>query len=263
MPIITGELTVWVTHFLLFVVRMSALFILSPIFGRANVPNNLKILLSVMMALIVIQFYPPPAELPPSLIHFVLAVAGELLVGLSIGYVTTMFFSIVFTAGQIIDTQIGFGMVQIYDVQTNAQIPVAGSMLNLILLESFLITNGHLKLISMLFATFEYIPVGGVQLRPELGTLMLRGFFEVFALSINVAMPIIASGLVAEIGLGVVVRTAPQMNIFVLGMPIKVVLGLIMLGVVLPVFVGFTNTIFERMFIFIDDILPMLAPGGG
>ena len=263
MPIITGDLTVWITHFLLFVVRMSALFILSPIFGRANLPNMLKILLSVMVSFIAIQFYPPTGELPLSLPHFALAIAGELLTGLVIGYVTTMFFSIVFTAGQTIDTQIGFGMVQIYDVQTNSQIPVAGSLLNLVLLESFLLTDGHIKLIGMLFETFEYVPVGHVQLRPELGSYMLRGFIEVFVLSVNVALPIIASGLVAEIGLGIVVRTSPQMNIFVLGMPIKVILGLIMLGVVLPVFVGFTNTIFERMFMFLGEIFSTMVPGGG
>ena len=262
MPI-TGDLTVWVVHFLFFVVRMSALFILSPIFGRSSIPNILKILLSVMISFIAIQFYPPPDELPPTLPHFILAIGGELLTGLVIGYVTTMFFSIVFTAGQTIDTQIGFGMVQIYDVQSNAQIPVAGSLLNLVLLVSFMLTNGHLRLISMLFDTFEYIPVGHVQFRPELGLFMLKGFVQTFVLSLNIALPIIASGLVAEIGLGIVVRTAPQMNIFAVGLPLKVLLGLIMLSVVVPVFVVFTNTIFEQMYLFLDEMFPMLIPGGG
>jgi flagellar biosynthetic protein FliR len=262
MPI-TGELTAWVVHFMLFVIRMSALFILSPVFGRTAIPNMLKVTLSVMVAFIAINFYPPPQELPPSIAHFILAVGGELLVGLVIGYVTTMFFSIVFTAGQTIDTQIGFGMVQIYDVQSNAQIPVAGSLLNLVLLLSFLLANGHLVLISLLFDTFEYIPVGNVQFRPELGWLMLKGFVQTFILSLNVALPIIASGLVMEVGLGIVVRTSPQMNIFAIGLPMKVLLGLVMLSVVVPVFAVFTKAIFEQMYLFLDEVFLRLMPEGG
>lgn len=256
---ITGDLTIWVTHFLMFVVRMSALFIISPIFGRANIPAYVKVLLSVMVAFIAMQFYPPPEELPPTILHFVLAILGELLVGLTIGYITTMFFGIVFTAGQIMDTQIGFGMVQIYDVATNAQMPIVGTIMNIVMIQSFLLTNGHLRLIRMLFATFEYLPVGHVAFNQSIAELMLRGFVQTFILSINVAMPIIASAMVAEIGLGIVVRTSPQMNIFVLGMPIKTILGLVMIGVVIPIFINFTNTIFDQMFSFIDVVLPVMS----
>ncbi len=259
MPI-TGDLTTWVVQFMLFVVRMSAFFILSPIFGRANIPMNLKVLLSVMMAFIAIQYYPPLAALPPTIAGLVLVIVGELAVGFIMGYITTMFFSVVFTAGQIIDTQIGFGMVQIYDIQTNAQVPVAGSLLNLVLLETFLMTDGHHRLIQLLFASFQLIPVGQVQLRPELGTLMLRGFVEVFVLSINVALPIIASGLVAEVALGIVVRTSPQMNIFVVGMPIKTILGLLMLSVLVPAFVSFTRVIFDTMYAFIAETFTLMVP---
>ncbi|MCL1819179.1 MAG: flagellar biosynthetic protein FliR [Oscillospiraceae bacterium] len=259
--IITGDVVEWVVHFLLFVVRMSALFIVSPIFGRNNIPAYVKVLLSVILAFIAIQMFPPAPGLPPTILHFVFTIFGELLIGLIIGYVTTMFFSVVFTAGNIIDTQIGFGMVQIYDVATNAQMPVAGTLMNSILLICVLLSNGHIKLIRLLFATFEYIPVGHAAFRPEIGTLMLNGFVTTFILSVNVAIPLVASALVAEVGLGIVVRTSPQMNIFVIGIPLKTLLGLIMLGVVLPVFIRFTNIIFERMYEFINTILPVMQPG--
>ncbi|GHV36435.1 flagellar biosynthetic protein FliR [Clostridia bacterium] len=259
MPI-TGDLTAWVVHFLMMVTRMSALFILSPVFGRTQIPAYLKILMSVMMSFIGIQFYPPPLTVPPTLAHLALALGGELLVGLIIGWVTTLFFSVVYTAGQFIDTQIGFGMVQIYDVSTNAQVPVAGSMLNLILMESFILTDGHLKLVRMLFYTLQIIPVGEVSLTPAIAPLMLRGFLETFLIAVNVAAPILASAMLAEIALGILVRTAPQMNIFVVGIPLKTMLGLIMLVVITPIFVRFTNVIFERMFLFMAEVLPILTP---
>lgn len=256
---ITGDLTIWVTHFLMLVVRMSALFIGSPIFGRSNIPAYVKVLLSVMISFIAIQFYPPMGDLPKTLVHFVLAIIGEVLVGLTIGYVTTMFFNIVFTAGQIMDTQVGYSMVQIYDVTLNSQASITGSLMNIVIIQSFILTDGHLRLIRMLFDTFEYIPVGHVVIDQSLGELMLRGFAQSFVLSVNVAMPIIASALVAEIGLGIVVRTSPQMNIFVVGVPIKMILGLVMLAVIIPIFIRFTNTIFDQMFQFIDVILPVMA----
>ncbi|MCL2084607.1 MAG: flagellar biosynthetic protein FliR [Oscillospiraceae bacterium] len=263
MPVITGDPAVWVTHFLMIVTRMSGMFILSPIFGRTNLPANLKVLMSVAMSFIAVQFYPPPAALPPTLFHFALSMLAELLVGLVIGLITTMFFSVVYTAGQVIDTQIGFGMVQIYDVATNAQVPVAGSLFNVVIMICVLLANGHMLLIRWMFMSFEAIPVGQATLRPEIGAFMLRGFAETFLLALNVAMPMLASAMVAEVALGILVRTTPQMNIFVVGMPLKVILGLLMLAVVTPIFMRYTNVIFDRMYLFIGEVIDLMAPGTG
>lgn len=250
---ITGNLTDWVANFALILIRVSGLFILSPIWGRANIPNALKICLSALLALILTNLFPPPA-VPPyaSLIGFVMVCAGELLVGLALGYVTMLFFSIVFTAGQIVDMQIGFGMVQVYDVQQNIQIPITGNLFNLIILLTFLFSGGHLRLIEILYATFETIPIGGVRLTTDLPLVMLDGFVKSFALAVQVAMPIIASGLLAEVSLGVIVRTAPQMNVFVIGIPLKVIIGLVMLVIIVPMFVHFTGPVFDTMYSYID-----------
>ena len=260
MPAITGDATVWVTHFLMIVTRMSGMFLLSPLFGRANMPAMIKILMSVTMAFIVVQFFPPPEALPPTLFHFALAMLGELMVGLIIGYITSLFFSVVYTAGQFIDTQIGFGMVQIYDVSTNAQVPVAGSLFNIVLMLCALLANAHVRLIRWLFLTFQVIPVGHVELKPQIGRLMAQGFVEAFLIALTIALPIIASAMVAEVALGILVRTTPQMNIFVVGIPLKVVLGLLMLAVLAPLFMNYTNVVFERMYLMINEVIPVMAP---
>ncbi|GHV09226.1 flagellar biosynthetic protein FliR [Clostridia bacterium] len=259
MPI-EGSLEAWVIHFFMMVTRMSALFILSPIFGRNQIPMYVKIMLSMMMGFIAVQWYPPPAAMPPTLMHFALQLSGELAVGLMIGWVTTLFFSVVYTAGQFIDMQIGFGMVQIYDVATNAQVPVAGTLLNLVLVECFIVTDGLPKVVRLLFYSLEIIPVGEVSVTPAIGALMLSGFVEAFIIALSVAAPILTSAMVAEIALGILVRTAPQMNIFAVGMPLKTLLGLLMLVVIMPIFVMFTNTIFENMWIFMSEVLKSIAP---
>jgi len=251
--------TLWASQFALILIRMSGLFILSPIWGRANVPNPLKISFTVILSLILINFYPPVAGLYDNLVGFVLLCVGELLIGLALGFVTTMFFGIVFTSGQIIDMQIGFGMVQVYDVQQNIQIPITGNLFNLVILLCFILTGGHIRLIEILFHTFETLPVGHVTLDERLPAVMLEGFVRTFVLAVQVAMPVIASGLLAEISLGIVVRTAPQMNVFVIGIPIKTIIGLVMLTLVIPVFTYFTSSIFDEMFNFVGQAFSALT----
>ena len=260
MPI-TGDLTAWVAQMLLLLVRVSAFFIISPIWGRANIPPPLKIGLSVLVTMILINFFPPPVEpLYHTLIGYLMLVVGELLVGLMFGYITTLFFSVVFTAGHLIDTQIGFGMVQVYDATANIQVPIAGSLLNLILLLCFLISGGHLRLIEILADTFSRVPIGRVDLKPELGLVVLNAFTRSFLIAMQVAIPIIASGLLAEIGLGIIVRTAPQMNVFVIGIPIKTIIGLVILSLIMPVFVSMTSPLFSAMFEELDHVIQVLAP---
>jgi flagellar biosynthetic protein FliR len=258
---VTGHLLPWVGQFALILVRISGLFLLSPIWGRANVPAALKVCLSALLSLILLGFFPPPEVFPhASLAAFLFACLGEILIGLTLGFVTTLFFSVVFTAGQIIDMQIGFGMVQVYDVQQNIQIPIAGSLLNLILLLCFLMAGGHMDLIRILHNTFSYIPLGHVQFTAALPAVIVGAFAESFVLAVRVAMPVIASGLLAEISLGVIVRTAPQMNVFVIGLPLKTIIGLVMLALIIPVFVGATGPLFDAMFRTLEEAFFAMAP---
>ena len=247
------DLTAFAAQFALILIRISGLFLLSPIWGRANIPNMLKIGLSVVLSLILINFCPPAAGLYDNLVGFVLLCVGELLIGLTLGFVTTMFFGIVFTAGQIIDMQTGFGMVQVYDVQQNIQIPITGNLFNLVMLLCFMLTGGHLRLIEILFHTFEALPASHVVLDERLPAVMLEGFVRTFVLAVQVAMPVIASGLLAEISLGIIVRTAPQMNVFVIGIPIKTIIGLVMLTLIVPVFTYMTTPIFDEMYGFVGQ----------
>jgi len=243
--------TQWAAQFALILIRMSGLFLLSPIWGRANVPTMLKISFSAVLSIILINFYPPGATLYGSLAGYALLCVGELLAGMAMGFVTTLFFSIVFTAGQVVDMQTGFGMVQVYDVQQNIQIPITGNLFNLVLMLCFVLSGGLVRLAETLFYTFEQMPPGQATLNQSLPLVMLEGFLRTFVLAIQVAMPVIASGLLAEISLGIIVRTAPQMNVFVIGIPIKIIIGLFMLSLIIPMFTVLTGPIFDEMFAFI------------
>jgi flagellar biosynthetic protein FliR len=229
-------------------VRVSALIFSSPVFGRKALPNAIKIGFSVLIAYIVYTAYPAGPVEYAGVWHYALLVLYELAFGLILGFVTTLFFSIVQTAGHMIDMQIGFGMVNILDVQSNISVPMTGNFLNIVLLVAFFSTGGHRQLIGILVATFRSVPAGAATISPSVGLVALEVFALAFVMALNVAIPLIASGLLGELIMGVLVKSVPQMNIFVVGIPLKILIGFVMLLVVLPVYVRYTNVIFSEMF---------------
>lgn len=249
-------------YFALMFIRVTALIISSPIFGRRGIPNVTKIGLCLALTFLLFSAAPPDDPVRyAGLGQYVLLCVQELLFGLIMGYVTTLFFSTVQTAGQVIDMQMGFGMVNVFDVQSNISVPVTGNLLNLMITMIFFAIDGHHKLIYILAGTFTNIPVGQVVINPALGYAALEVFILSFTLAVNVALPYILSGLLGELILGFVVRMTPQMNVFVVGMPLKVLLGLIVMLTMLPIYSSFSNILFENMYESINYMLKGLAGG--
>ena len=238
-----------IDYFVLIFLRISALIFSSPIFGRKTLPNAVKLMLCMTLTYVIYAADPDPAVIVYSnVIQYVLLCVKELLFGLVLGYVTTLLFSIPQTAGYVIDMQMGFGMVNVFDVQSNISVPVTGNFLYTVMMLCFFAVDGHHELIYIINGTFSYIPVGQVTLNPALGVSALEVFSLAFVLAAKVAMPMIAAGMMGEILMGIVVRTAPQMNVFVVGIPLKIIMGFLALLLLLPVYVNFTNTLFDNMF---------------
>lgn len=257
---ILSAVTANLDYFILLLLRVSALIISSPIFGRKNIPNTLKIAFCVVVTYVIFSAGPAGREIRYSgVVEFAMLCIKELLFGLVLGYVTTLFFSLVQTAGQIMDMQMGFGMVNVFDVQSNISVPITGTMLNIILMIAFFGVNGHLQLIYIVQSTVTNIPLGEVTLNPAIGLAALEVFALAFLLTVNVAMPMIAAGLLGEVAMGFIVRAIPQMNVFVVGIPIKMALGFLMLIIIIPVYVAFTDVIFHNMFESINKMMAGLA----
>ena len=236
-------------YFLLMLFRVSGLIFPSPLFGRINLPAPAKISLCLALTMLFFvyrPFYQPIAY--NSLLTFVFFCLCELLLGLSLAYVTNLFFTLAFTAGHMIDMQIGFGIVNVYDMQNNTQIPMIGNVLNIMLLIVFFGVNGHHRLISIIDVTLKALPLGHLTFNPNIGLVALEVFALSFTLGIMIALPVIASGLVLEICFGVIVRTVPQINMFVVGLPLKLLIGFVILLFVAPAFIGFSETVFTEMF---------------
>jgi len=250
-------------YFILLVFRVGGLVFSSPIFGRVNIPAMVKIGLIAAIGYLLFTIFPQTVAIEyTTLFGFILICALELLLGVALAYVTNVFFSLTsFTAGQLIDMQIGYGIVNVYDIQNNTQAPMMGNVLNLMLLLVFFAVNGHLRLIEIIYLTIEKMPIGALTLSPGIGLVAAEIFIMAFLLGVMTALPIIASGLTLEIAFGTLMRAVPQIHMFVVGIPLKMIIGLVIFTFTLPVFAGFSSRIFEELFNGVDKMFSMFVGG--
>lgn len=261
-----GYINTWLANWdylLLLLLRVSALIFSSPIFGRRTIPVIARIGYCACIAYLFFVSIPQtqPLDYNNDLILYVLLCVKELLFGLVLGYVLNVFFTLTFTAGQLIDMQMGFGLVNVFDPQSNLSIPMVGNFLNIIMILVFFAMNGHHRLIQILYLTVVRIPIGAVEFSPNLALVAVELFSQTFLLAFSIALPIVISGLLGEALMGVITRSVPQINVFAIGLPLKVVLGFVVLLAMLPVYVSFLPQVFDQMYVGLDNMFATLMGG--
>lgn len=248
--------------FLLVFVRMTGLFVVAPIFGRRNIPAIFKIGFSFFIALILVNTTAVQAvKYDDSLISYVLLVIKEFMVGLSIGFIAYLAFTAIYVAGEIIDMQIGFGIVNVIDPVSNIQVPITSNLYFIMSMLLFLSMNGHHVLIKALFDSFSTLPLGTAVFDASLTDELMNVFTTVFTTGFKIAAPIVAAILVADVALGTISRMVPQINIFVIGMPLKIIVGLLIIIITIPVFISVMNVIFKTMDGSVLNFIKELKPG--
>ncbi|HHY77117.1 MAG TPA: flagellar type III secretion system protein FliR [Clostridiales bacterium] len=247
--------------FLLVFIRMTSLFVISPIFGRQNMPSYLKVGLALFTTFIIAPLFSHISIEYNNLIDFTLIIIKEFFVGIIIGYVSYMVFSALYVAGQIIDTQIGFGMVNVLDPQSNIHVPLIGNFLYIFAILIFLMANGHHILFSALVKSYSIIPINSLSFTEGLTNNLIAIFSESFLMAAKIAFPIIAAVLISEVALGILARTVPQMNVFIVGLPLKIAIGLLSLLIILPGFSSILDYLFDTMFAYISIIMESMVKG--
>ncbi len=201
-----------------------------------------------MLALIVANTLEQPD--PGSISNFVgyaFVIIKEFLVGMALGFVSYLIFTAVYLAGQIIDTKIGFGMVNILDPVSNIQVPVTANLYFTVSMLVFLMLKGHHMLIKALCDSFYLIPIGKAVWTDGLTAQVARTFSDVFILGLKISAPIIATILVTDVALGIISRTVPQINVFFVGMPVKILLGMVVMILTIPLFIYIVEMIINGM----------------
>lgn len=238
--------------FVLVFTRMSAILLSMPVLGAGSVPVQARIGLVAVTSYIVFMAARLPAiDAGLPLERYALMLAGELVIGLTVGFATQLIFSAVQFAGQLVGFQIGFGIVNVIDPTTNAQISITSHFWNIVALLIFMSINGHHWLIAASAKSFEIIPVLGFSPSGDLVALITAITANVFVIAIKLSAPVMATLLLLNVALGLIARTVPQMNVFIVGFPLQIGLGLFMMGVGMPVFYyifrGHVHQVFEQV----------------
>lgn len=232
--------------FLFVLVRTTSILFAAPVFGALNVPMQIKMGLTLMIALILTPLT-PYVPVPGSVISLILSLAGEVLIGAVIGLCIRFVFTGIEFAGQVASFQMGIGMASAYDPINSAQVTVLGKMMSVLTLLIFLSVNGHLMIIMAIKKSFDVIPPYGFHLSANLMEEMLVLSKELFVLAVKFSAPVMAVLLFVNIALGIMARTVPQINMFAIGFAITIGVGFIMLSLSMPVFGSTLLKVFDQM----------------
>lgn len=246
-------------YFLLILVRISGFMVAAPIFSLRNIPMRVKALLAIAIAIVVFHIVPYQEVTYSTTIEYALVVVTEMLAGMIMGYMANVSYYILSFAGQIIDQEIGFSMVNQYDPITSAQVTITGNLYTYAVMLMLFVTNMHHYLIRAITDSFQVLPVGSVALDFSIYEVMKRFMLDYFVLGFRIVLPIFASMLVVNTILAILARVAPQMNMFVIGMQLKVFVGLVVLILMILLLTGVADLIFQEMMSMLRETLPYLG----
>jgi flagellar biosynthetic protein FliR len=235
------------TFFLIFL-RVGAIMMTVPLFGSKNIPVLLKagLLLSVSIVLFpVLQLDHIPFL--TEIIPFCLKVIGEIVLGVTIGLSVRLLFAGIQLAGQLAGFQMGLAIVNVMDPQTSAQVPILAQFNNLIAMLVFLATNAHHWFLRAIVESFRLVPPSEFRFSYTLMEQLMMLGSNMFIIAVKIGAPIMATMLITSVALGLVARTVPQMHIFIVAMPLKILIGLLLLSLTVPYLASFLREVFNGL----------------
>lgn len=240
MEVTVNSLLPMATAFVLVVARLSGLFLLAPVFSSQLIPGRARLMaLIVLAATLTPVVVPKTAVMPSNGVELAFMVAKESLIGLSLGFAVSIIFSAVQVGASLIDTTMGFSIANVIDPTSNSQVSIFGSFYSMVGTLAFLSVNGHYWLIAGFARSFDVVPVDQMPRFQKLLANTEEIFLQLFAMAFQIAAPVIITLLLVDIVLGIVSRVVPQMNVFFVGIPLKVAVGMVAIIVSLPGFIGF------------------------
>ena len=218
------------TLLLFIVMRMSGFILFNPIFGRSGVPPIFQAGFVLMLSWMVYGVYNgETVVVPATLLGLSLKLVMELGLGFLFGTIMRFFFYVPDQAGELIDTQMGMSMARTYDATSQTQTTSTANLLNVMTLLLFFAANGHITLLRIMLTSGEIVPYGTVMLGRAAAERTVELFAECVILAVKLGLPILGAELLGQIGMGVLMKAIPQINVFSINIELKVLIGLFML----------------------------------
>jgi flagellar biosynthetic protein FliR len=234
--------------FMLVLVRTLAFFIFLPIISGMSVPMVVRLLLAVVIGAAIFSSGVVTVAVQTTTIPaFTMSIIMEFLAGLMMSYMIYFVFSIILYAGQIIDFMMGLAMVNMIDPLLQIQVPIVGNLFFMAIMALLVVTGGLAEFIWAFMISFEILPIGAAYIlgNQSIVTFIVLQMTAYVMIGVQIALPIIGALTVINVALGIMVKAAPQMNVFVIGMPIKILVGFFLL---LTTMAGPVNAIYRRLF---------------
>lgn len=239
-----------ILSFLLVFFRIGAVLFTAPFFGARNLPVQVRALLSFSIAIVITSAILPYKALEYRLAPFnniweyFIAVTREVILGISIGFMSQLIFIGIQFAGQLIGNDIGFGMMNIFDPSTHSTVTITAELNTIVALLVFIVTYSHHYLLMGLAKSFDMIPIAMWYPNADFISYLNTIFSGIFSTGLRIALPVMGSVFLSKIALAMIARTMPQINVFIIGFPIQISLGLLTMAVTMPLFVRFIRLLF-------------------
>ncbi len=247
--------------FLLIFCRIFFALIFLPIMTETQLPNMAKVGLGFILSIIVYSVREPISIVyNPTVIGFGILVAKEMLFGIIISYIISIFFELYHYVGFLLGIQGGLSMSVLFDPATSQQVSSIGKFYTLGFSTIFIVSGGYHWFIKSLVDTFSYIPIGTVIFNPNMIGSVTNTVAVFFEVGFKLASPILAIIFIIDCALGIFARTVPQINMFVVGIPLKIMILFIMLIIIMPLIANYNNIIIEAMKYSLIDIMQGLMP---
>lgn len=220
-----NQLLLWSLIF----IRCTGFIVLNPILGRRNIPPIVKSGFIMALSTLLFVYSPVQTVQITGFIEYTMLLIKELMIGYCIGYIVQLLTYMCIYAGGVIDFQLGLSMATIYDPQNNIQIPLTGNVFSTLSILIFFAVDGHLALIRIFMEIAELIPYGSFKFTSNIPSFLLSTFSDFTILAIQLAFPIIMIIFLTEAGVGILMKAIPQINVFVVNIQAKVIIGMIVL----------------------------------
>ncbi len=245
--------------FCLVLMRISGAILLNPIFGRNTIPSVFKAGLILAFTVLVYPTVAFEAVEVTSSLQFGVLLLKEFLVGFTIGVVIQIFEMVPVYAGAIIDFQMGLSMASFYDAQSGIQMPLSGNILQIYFMLLFFAVDGHLAFLQIIGFSQLAVPYAQVAIGQEVANAVVSMFVIAVGLAVRLAFPLIAIEFLTEVGIAILMKIIPQINLFVMSIQLRVLVGLLVMTFYVSPAGAFLNEVITEMIDSIQEVLTLSA----
>lgn len=248
-------------YFLLILVRLTSFFLVAPLFAMKGVPAQFKIAIAAFLAFLAVSGIVVDGPLPLDG-YYIIMVIKEFAIGIALGFTAALVLYTVQIAGAFIDFQMGFAIASVMDPQTGSQVPIIGHFKYIMALLFLLTVDGHHLMLDGVMRSLEAIPVESLSFGirfEDLAKFISDLFVEMFMIALQMSLPIVGALFLVDVALGILAKSVPQLNIFAVGFPVKILTGFVLLLFTIPIFFFLLQNLFEKIMVSMAELTRLIG----